>query len=145
MYWRKAVLGGSDTNRRNTCSGVACRAFPGGRPAHPEPHIEEENEENLRKDERKSRRMRKNLGNVAFLPTRGWDTCYVYKEKKLSWQGASFILIIKDENLLCASFNLTAEKIVIAVLVPVLLLIIFNLSGLYRRIRRYMQSEVSYI
>ena len=40
-------------------SGVA-RALPGGRPAHPEPQIEEENEEKLRKDERKSRRMRKN-------------------------------------------------------------------------------------
>ena len=40
-------------------SGVA-RAFPGGRPAHPEPQIEEENGEKLRKDERKSRRMRKN-------------------------------------------------------------------------------------
>ena len=39
-------------------SGVA-RAFPGGRPAHPEPQIEEENEEKLRKDERKSRRKRK--------------------------------------------------------------------------------------
>ena len=51
-------------------SGVA-RAFQGGRAAHPEPQIEEENEEELRKDERKSRRMRKNQGNVAFLPTRG--------------------------------------------------------------------------
>ena len=30
-------------------SGVA-RAFPGGRAAHPEPQIEEENEEKLRKD-----------------------------------------------------------------------------------------------
>ena len=56
-------------------SGVA-RAFPGGRPAHPEPQIEEENGENLRKDERKSRRMRKNWGNVAFLPTRGWESDY---------------------------------------------------------------------
>ena len=40
------------------CSGVA-RAFPGGRPAHPVPQLEEENKEKLRKDERKSRRMRK--------------------------------------------------------------------------------------
>ena len=30
------------------------------RPAHPEPQIEEENGEKLSKDERKSRRMRKN-------------------------------------------------------------------------------------
>ena len=56
-------------------SGVA-RAFPGGRPAHPEPQIEEENEEKLRKVERKSRRMRKNWGNVAFLPTQGWESDY---------------------------------------------------------------------
>ena len=42
-------------------SGVA-RAFPGGRPVHLEPQIEEENEEKLMKDERKStmRGMRKN-------------------------------------------------------------------------------------
>ena len=34
-----------------TVSGVA-RAFPGGRAAHPEDQNEEENEENLRKNER---------------------------------------------------------------------------------------------
>ena len=58
-----------------TFSGIA-RAFPGGRPAHPEPQIEEENEERLRKDERKFRRVRKNWGNVALLPTRGWESGY---------------------------------------------------------------------
>ena len=56
-------------------SGVA-RAFPGGRPAHSEPQIEEEKEEKLRKNQKKSRRMRKNLGNVAFLPTRGCESGY---------------------------------------------------------------------
>ena len=51
-------------------SGVA-KTFPGGRFAHPEAQIQEENEEKLRKYERKFRRMRKNGGNVPFLPTRG--------------------------------------------------------------------------
>ena len=59
----------------NNYSGVA-RAFPGERPAHLEPQSEEENEEKLRKDERKSRSMRRNWGNVAFLPTRGWESGY---------------------------------------------------------------------
>ena len=63
-------------------SSVA-RAFPGGRSAHPEPEIEEENGEKLRKDERKSRRMRKNLGNVAFLPTRGLESDYAPGYKSL--------------------------------------------------------------
>ena len=63
------------TRLANLYSGVA-RAFPGGRPAHPEPQIEEENGEKFRKDERKSRRMRKNWGNVAFLPTWGWESDY---------------------------------------------------------------------
>ena len=39
-------------------SGVA-RAFPGGRAAHPEDQNEEENEENLRKNGRTYRKMRK--------------------------------------------------------------------------------------
>ena len=38
-------------------SGVA-RAFSGGRAAHPEDQNEEENEENLRKNERHHRKMR---------------------------------------------------------------------------------------
>ena len=39
---------------------VACRAFPGGRLAQLEGQNEEENEEKLRKNERKHRKMRKN-------------------------------------------------------------------------------------
>ena len=41
-----------------TVSGVA-RAFRGGRVAHPEDQNEEENEENLRKNERNYGKMRK--------------------------------------------------------------------------------------
>ena len=47
-----------------------------GLSAHPEPQIEEQNGEKLRKDDRKSRRMKKNWGNVAFLITQGWESDY---------------------------------------------------------------------
>ena len=50
-------------------SGLA-RAFLGGRVAHPEGQNEEENEEKLRKNERKHRKMRKNWENVLILPIR---------------------------------------------------------------------------
>ena len=43
---------------RQYSSGVA-RAFPGGRAAHPEDQDEEENEENVRKNERNYRKMGK--------------------------------------------------------------------------------------
>ena len=56
---RMLIFGFSCQAILKSCSVVA-RAFPGGQPAHPGPQIEEENEEKLRKDERKSRRMRKN-------------------------------------------------------------------------------------
>ena len=56
-------------------SGVA-RAFPGGRVAHPEGQNEEENEEKLRKNERKHRKIRKNSGNVLILPNREWEASY---------------------------------------------------------------------
>ena len=58
-----------------TFSGVA-RAFPGGRTAHREDQIEEENEEILRKNEKTYRRMRKDWGNVIILPTREWEAGY---------------------------------------------------------------------
>ena len=56
-------------------SGVA-RAFPGGRAAHPEDQNEEENKENLRKNERTYRKMRKDWGNVPILPTQEWEAGY---------------------------------------------------------------------
>ena len=49
------------------CKGVS-RAFQGERLPHSEALIEEENEETLRRNERKSGRVRKKLGNVPFLP-----------------------------------------------------------------------------
>ena len=78
-------------------SGVA-RAFPGGQPAHPEPQIEEANEEKLRKDDRKSRRMRKNWGNVAFLPTRGWESGYAPGVSCLSCTGCDVCTAGRDTN-----------------------------------------------
>ena len=48
-------------------SGVA-RAFPGGRAAHPENQIEEENEEKLRKIGENRRRMRKIKEMVLSCP-----------------------------------------------------------------------------
>ena len=53
------LLPDGDKASGKNISGVA-RAFPGGRLAHPESQIEEENEGKLRKNVRKYRKMRKN-------------------------------------------------------------------------------------
>ena len=66
-------------------SGVA-RAFQGGRVAHPEDQNEEENEENLRKNERNSGKMRKYWGNILILPTREWEAGYGSAQKYHQWQ-----------------------------------------------------------
>ena len=64
-----------ETYYRVSNSGVA-RAFTGGRAAHPEDQNEEENEENLRKNESKYLKMRKDWGNVLILPTWEWEAGY---------------------------------------------------------------------
>ena len=46
-------------NYKNSLSSGVARAFPGGRVAHPEVQNEEENEEKLRKNEGKYRKIRK--------------------------------------------------------------------------------------
>ena len=63
---------GMSNTYKHLLSGLAS-AFPGGRVAHPEDQNEEENEENLRENERIYWKMRKDWRNNPILPTRGWE------------------------------------------------------------------------
>ena len=74
------IAGQWNSVKRLTCacvrfSGVA-RAFPGGRVAHPEGQIEEENEKSLRKNKKNWSKFEERMRKVELLPTRDCEAGY---------------------------------------------------------------------
>ena len=65
-------------------SSSVARAFPGGRVAHPESQNEEENEESLRKNEKKWSKFGEKMRKVELLPTRDCEAGYGHAFEDIS-------------------------------------------------------------